>query len=76
MLTSELRRITREMRSERSRYKSHDWGCVDSVSSSRVDDWADEIETVLCDCIAMGNPNKPKQHGADPHAKNCRVYAD
>lgn len=27
-----------------------------------------------CDCIASGNPNKPKQHGADPHAKNCAVY--
>ena len=27
-----------------------------------------------CDCIASGNPEKPKQHGADPHAKNCAVY--
>jgi hypothetical protein len=27
-----------------------------------------------CDCIASGNTNKPKQHGADPHAKNCAVY--
>lgn len=29
---------------------------------------------VACDCIASGNKLKPKQHGADPHAKNCRVY--
>lgn len=29
-----------------------------------------------CDCIASGNHDKPKQHGADPHAKNCRVYTD
>lgn len=28
----------------------------------------------LCDCIASGNQNKPKQHGADPHAKNCAIY--
>lgn len=70
----ELRRIVREMRSERSRYKSHDLGFVDSVSSSRVDDWADELEMLLCDCVASGNAEKPKQHGADPHAKNCRVY--
>jgi hypothetical protein len=27
-----------------------------------------------CDCEASGNLDKPKQHGADPHAKNCRVY--
>jgi len=27
-----------------------------------------------CDCITSGNAAKPKQHGADPHAKNCRVY--
>jgi hypothetical protein len=27
-----------------------------------------------CDCIASGNADKPKQHGADPHAKNCAVY--
>lgn len=27
-----------------------------------------------CDCITSGNPAKPKQHGADPHAKNCAVY--
>ncbi len=27
-----------------------------------------------CDCAAIGNFDKPKQHGADPHAKNCRVY--
>lgn len=30
--------------------------------------------TPPCDCIASGNPAKPKQHGADPHAKNCAVY--
>ncbi len=28
----------------------------------------------VCDCIASGNAAKPKQHGADPHAKNCNVY--
>lgn len=28
-----------------------------------------------CDCIASGNREKPKQHGADPHAKNCAIYA-
>jgi hypothetical protein len=38
-----LERIIAEMRSERSRYKSHDLGFVDSVSSNRVDDWADEL---------------------------------
>lgn len=27
-----------------------------------------------CDCIASGNAHKPKQHGADPHAKNCAIY--
>lgn len=27
-----------------------------------------------CDCAASGNALKPKQHGADPHAKNCAVY--
>ena len=27
-----------------------------------------------CDCITSGNANKPKQHGADPHAKNCNIY--
>jgi hypothetical protein len=27
-----------------------------------------------CDCIASGNTNKPKQHGADPHAKTCESY--
>ena len=27
-----------------------------------------------CDCEASGNTNKPKQHAADPHAKNCRAY--
>lgn len=32
------------------------------------------IDESLCDCIASGNTKKPKQHGADPHAKNCRVY--
>ena len=29
---------------------------------------------MICDCIASGHANKPKQHGADPHAKNCAVY--
>lgn len=28
----------------------------------------------VCDCAASGNTKKPKQHGADPHAKNCDVY--
>lgn len=28
----------------------------------------------ICDCAASGNAAKPKQHGADPHAKNCAVY--
>lgn len=28
-----------------------------------------------CDCIESGNKNKPKQHGSDPHAKNCAVYS-
>ena len=32
------------------------------------------VTTLRCDCIALGNVNKPKQHGADPHAKNCKVY--
>lgn len=48
--TSEtLRQMIESMRSERSRYKSHDLGFVDSVSSSRVDDWADDIEALLPD---------------------------
>jgi hypothetical protein len=29
-----------------------------------------------CDCIASGNAKKPKQHGADPHAKNCAIYRE
>lgn len=33
-----------------------------------------EIPLNECDCIASGNAAKPKQHGADPHAKNCAVY--
>lgn len=74
MRNDELRRILGEMR-RCSRYRSHPLGFEDSVDANRVDDWADEIETlVLCNCIAMGNPNKPKQHSADPHAKNCGVY--
>ena len=32
--------------------------------------------TAGCDCITSGNEAKPKQHGADPHAKNCQVYLD
>jgi hypothetical protein len=32
------------------------------------------VTVVRCDCIASGNASKPKQHGADPHAKNCAVY--
>ena len=27
-----------------------------------------------CDCAAAGNVAKPKQHGADQHAKGCAVY--
>jgi hypothetical protein len=27
-----------------------------------------------CDCWTSGSDRKPKQHGADPHAKNCAVY--
>lgn len=38
--------------------------------------WSLEEESPQCDCIASGNANKPKQHGADPHAKNCAVYRD
>ena len=34
-----------------------------------------DFEEPLCDCIVSGNALKPKQHGADPHAKNCTVYA-
>jgi hypothetical protein len=34
-----------------------------------------ETAPPTCDCIASGNALKPKQHGADPHAKNCAVYA-
>lgn len=29
-----------------------------------------------CDCIASGNVEKPKQHGADSHAKNCAIYSE
>lgn len=34
-----------------------------------------EPDSNACDCIASGNALKPKQHGADPHAKDCNVYA-
>ncbi len=34
-------------------------------------------KSAVCDCAASrGNDAKPKQHGADPHAKDCRVYAN
>src|SRR3990167_4455471 len=33
-----------------------------------------EMKIESCDCIASGNAAKPKQHGADPHAKNCAIY--
>jgi hypothetical protein len=38
--------------------------------------WADVCASLdaLCDCAASGHADKPKQHGADPHAKNCQVY--
>ena len=47
-----LRAIIEAMRSERSRYKSHDLGYVDSVSASQVDDWADELEAQLATVTA------------------------
>lgn len=46
-IQAEIRRIVDEMRSQRPRYKSHDLGFVDSVSASRVDEWADELEALL-----------------------------
>lgn len=42
-----LQRIIEEMRNERSRYKSHDLGYTDSVSSNNVDEWADELAALL-----------------------------
>ena len=66
--TLEIQRIIGEMRSTRSRYKSHDLGFVDSVSSNRVDEWANELEALLeylgastaCDCDEPG-----RQHRGD-----------
>jgi hypothetical protein len=46
-LRERLTAIVAEMRSDVPRYKSHDLGFVDSVSSHRVDEWADEIEAAL-----------------------------
>lgn len=34
----------------------------------------EKLQNKLCDCVTSENSNKPKQHGADPHAKNCAVY--
>lgn len=37
--------------------------------------WSSAVDQgLVCDCITSGNTLKPKQHGADPHAKNCAVY--
>jgi len=36
--------------------------------------WADRTYLPACDCIASGNMAKPKQHGADLHAKDCAIY--
>jgi len=47
LLVGELTRIVSEMRRHGPRYKSHDLGFVDSVSASRVDDWADELEALV-----------------------------
>jgi hypothetical protein len=51
----------------------------DPADPSLVFDEAEEIPAgtavaAACDCVASGNAAKPKQHGADPHAKNCAVY--
>lgn len=29
-----------------------------------------------CDCWTSGNDDKPKQHGADAHAKDCAIHTD
>lgn len=34
------------------------------------------LDILRCDCVTAGNQAKPKQHGADPHAKNCAVYTE
>lgn len=57
-LEKQIRRIIGEMRNERPRYKSHDLGYVDSVSASRVDEWADELETLLSS-PAVTEPQEP-----------------
>lgn len=49
VIIDELSRIVEEMRAQRPRYKSHALGFLDSVSASRVDDWADELEELLVD---------------------------
>ena len=51
-----LRALIAEMRNERSRYKSHDLGFVDSVSASSVDDWADELEAALAEGVPPADP--------------------
>ena len=48
-LSERLDDIIMAMRSERPRYKSHDLGFVDSVSSNRIDEWVDELETMLAE---------------------------
>lgn len=42
-----IREIIERMRSDGPRYKSHDLGYVDSVGINTVEDWADELGTIL-----------------------------
>jgi hypothetical protein len=69
------------------RYRCSACGEKYEVSRYRVRQWTNhwcnqEHRTVratligVCDCIVSGNPEKPKQHGADPHAKSCAIYRE
>ena len=52
-LRSALQEIARSMRAAQP-YKSHDLGFADSISSNRVEEWADEIDEALA-----GRPKQP-----------------
>jgi hypothetical protein len=66
-----LLEIIEEMRSERMRYKSHDLGFVDSVSSSRVDEWADELESLVREAGVRPGPPSPAPLDVVAFAERC-----
>lgn len=46
-MREQIRAMVGQMRNERIRYKSHDLGYADSVSSNTVEDWADELSALV-----------------------------